>query len=115
MNTKLHKVILSALVIGLGAVTASAQSTPSVMPDALMKNLGPELQAIVAAHRDAAKALLEQRKATLQALKDATPAQRDAIISNLRELMKAHGAEQKELAKAIRDAIKARRDLRTRG
>ncbi len=116
MKSKFFPALLTSLAIALGAVSASAQSTPApTVPADLARVLGPELQSLIAAHRDAAKALLEQRNASLQALRNATPAQRDAIITNLREIMKAHTADQKELAKAIRDAIKARRDQARRG
>jgi len=117
MKSKLLPALLATLALSLGAIPASAQSaapTPMI-PNDLARVLGPELQSIIASHRDAAKALLEQRNVTLQALKNATPAQRDAIIADLRTIMKAHTADQKELAKAIRDAIKARRDQAKKG
>jgi hypothetical protein len=117
MKNKFLPVLAGALAISLGALSASAQSaapTP-VLPPELVRALGPELQAIIATHRDAAKALLDQRNAALAALKAATPAQRDAIIADLRKIMQQHTADQKELAKAIRDAIKARRDLAKKG
>lgn len=117
MKNKFLPVLAGALAISLGALSASAQSTTAApaLPADLARALGPELLAIIATHRDAAKALLDQRNAALQALKNATPAQRDAILADLRNIMRQHTADQKELAKAIRDAIKARRDQVKKG
>ena len=119
MKTKFLAALVTTLAICLGAISASAQSAQPVPPPlptvVNLDMLAPELQVLIATHRNAAKALLEQRNASLQALRTATPAQRDAIIANLRDIMKTHTMEQKELAKAIRDAIKARRDHARRG
>ena len=115
MKNKILTVLAGALAIGLGNLASAQTATTPALPPDLARALGPELQAIIATHRDAAKALLDQRNAALQALKNATPAQRDAIIAELRSLMQQHTADQKELAKAIRDAIKARRDQAKKG
>ena len=117
MKNKFLPILAGALAISLGAITASAQSAPAgpTIPPDLARALGPELQAIIASHRDVAKALLDQRKDALLALKNATPAQRDAILADLRKIMLQHKSDQKELAKAIRDAIKARRDQAKKG
>jgi acyl-CoA reductase-like NAD-dependent aldehyde dehydrogenase len=109
MKTKYFRSILGALVIAAGALSATAQTTPPPLPPDISK-LGPELKALIAAHRDTAKALLEARRAALEALKNATPAEIDALKAALRDIMQQRQQEQRELAKAIRDAIKARRD-----
>jgi hypothetical protein len=113
MNSKYLKSCLGALLILIGAISAQAQATPPPTLPSLDK-LGPELKALISAHRDAAKALLEQRKTVLESLKNATPDQIDAIKAQLRTIMQEHQQEQRELAKAIRDAIKARRDQQQR-
>ena len=103
--------MLGALVIASCAISANAQTTtppPTTPPD--ISRLGPELKALIAAHRDVERALLDARRAALEALKNATPAEIDALKAALRDIMLQHQQEQRDLAKAIRDAIKARRD-----
>lgn len=110
MNSKTFRILLGALILGLAAVTASAQSTtPAPMPGP-QGVLGAQLRQIMTDHRDTTKALLEQRKAALEAIKNAAPADREALKAALRDVMRQHQQNQRELAKSIRDAIKARRD-----
>jgi len=112
MKTIFIKSVLSALVIAGSALSVSAQvvSTP-VKPVPNVSNLGPAIQAIVAAHRDTTKAFLESRKATLALLKNASPKEAEAIKATLHDIMVAHKQDQRELAKSIKVAIKAQRDL----
>ncbi len=108
MTSKILKSIIGALALGLAAVSASAQTAP----DRPANPLGQQLREIVAAHRDATKALMEQRKAALEAIRAAAPEDREALKAGLRDIMRAHQLNQRDLAKSIRDAIKAARDAR---
>lgn len=114
MKTNLLKSLLGAALLAGLAIGANAQTTPptTLPPTApAIGKLGPELRAIIAVHRDVLKTLLEQRKATLAALKNATPDQIATLRATLREIMKETQQEQRDLAREIRIAIKARRDL----
>lgn len=115
MNSKLLKTLIGAVALALGVATVSAQSTPPTVvaaPTAPAGALGAQLRQIMTEHRATMQALLEQRKAALEAIKNAAPADREALKAALREVMRAQQQNQRELAKAIRDAIKARRDAR---
>jgi len=109
MKTIFIKSVLSALVIAGSALSVSAQVMSTPVPN--VSNLGPAIQAIVAAHRDTTKAFLESRKATLALLKNASPKEAEAIKATLHDIMVAHKQDQRELAKSIKVAIKAQRDL----
>lgn len=109
MKTIFIKSVLSALVIAGSALSVSAQVMSTPGPN--VSNLGPAIQAIVAAHRDTTKAFLESRKATLALLKNASPKEAEAIKATLHDIMVAHKQDQRELAKSIKVAIKAQRDL----
>ncbi len=80
-----------------------------------MNRLGADLKDIIEQHRDTMKAFQETHKAALEALKNATPAEREALKAALRLLMQQQQQNQRELAKEIRDAIKARRDQQHKG
>jgi len=109
MKMSLLKTILGVLALGLGVLTASAQTAPTVDRPALDK-LGPALKQMIETHRASTKALLEQRKATIERFRAASPAEQETIKAELRAIMKNHQQDQRELARQIRDAIKARRD-----
>lgn len=127
MNSKILPSIVAVVALALATVTASAQSSssantsttplpPQSAPPTLSPTnqipLGQQLRDIIAAHRDANKAFMEQRQAALQVLRDAAPEDREALKDNLRALMRAQQQNQRDLAKSIRDAIQAARDAR---
>lgn len=117
MNSKMVKTLIGAVALALGVATGSAQQTGStntqpIAPTAPAGALGAQLRQIMTDHRATMQALLDQRKAALEAIKNAAPADREALKAALREVMRAQQQNQRELAKAIRDAIKARRDAR---
>lgn len=111
MKTNYLRAIISALVIAGSAISASAQTPPPSPPAPDISKLGPELKALIGTYRDSAKGLLAERKALLEQLKTATPAEIETLKTQIRAIMREHQQDQRELAKAIRDAIKARRDL----
>jgi len=110
MKIPYFRTLLTAAIITVAASSASAQAVPAGTDVRDLAKLGPELKAIIATHRDTTKALLEARKAALELLKKATPAEIEALKTSLRDIMRDHQQDQRELAKAIRDAVKARRD-----
>jgi DNA anti-recombination protein RmuC len=113
-------VILAATAAGLAAQSAPPADRP--MPNGLgmglfnkrvdVSSLPEDLQTMINEFRTQRAALLEQRRAMFQELKNLTEEERKARIEELRNQLREELQLQRELAKQIREELRKLRDER---
>ncbi len=110
---------LSALFAGTETQTSAGPGTPptTTPPTTPGPRVDPALlpdsiKALIEQFRTQREALLAERRAKIEALKNMTEEERKAAIEQLIAAQKALNAEQRALAKTIRDEIRKLREQR---
>ena len=108
--------VLSSALLAL-PTTTTAPAAPSTsarpaMPTLPKITLPADLQALIKQFDAQRDAMLAQRKADLEKLKNATEAERAKLLADMKAKGMALSAEQRELARSIREELKKLRDAR---
>lgn len=117
---KLLTLVLSVLALN-GALLAQSTTAPAApaarpaMPTLPKITLPADLQALIKQFDAQRDAILAQRRADLEKLKNATEAERAKLLADMKAKGMSLSAEQRELARNIREELKKLRAARKTG